>query len=146
MSTVTFFHAPQSRSTGVLLLLEELGRPPVELRLLDIRKGDQLKSEFLASMSHELRTPLNAVLGFTQLMRDDERLPPDAHDHLAEVDRAGQHLLALVNDLIDLARIESGRMELSMEPVGLADVLGECVEMVTMMARERGVQVVLQTT
>jgi len=48
MSTVTFFHAPQSRSTGVLLLLEELGRPPVELRLLDIRKGDQLKSELLA--------------------------------------------------------------------------------------------------
>ncbi len=108
--------------------------------------ANRVKSEFLASMSHELRTPLNAVLGFTQLMRDDERLPPDAHDHLAEVDRAGQHLLALVNDLIDLARIESGRMELSMEPVGLADVLGECVEMVTMMARERGVQVVLQTT
>ena len=48
MSNVTFFHAPQSRSTGVLVLLEELGRPPVELRLLDIRKGDQLKSEFLA--------------------------------------------------------------------------------------------------
>ena len=108
--------------------------------------ANRVKSEFLASMSHELRTPLNAVLGFTQLMRDDGRLPQDVHEHLAEVDRAGQHLLALVNDLIDLARIESGRLQLSMEPVKLSDLLGECLEMVTMMARERGVQVELQAT
>ncbi|MBU0814354.1 MAG: PAS domain-containing protein, partial [Gammaproteobacteria bacterium] len=85
--------------------------------------ASRAKSEFLASMSHELRTPLNAILGFSQLFSMDEALTQETRDNALEIERAGQHLLSLVNDLIDLARIEAGKLEISMEPVPLESVL-----------------------
>jgi signal transduction histidine kinase len=74
--------------------------------------ANQAKSDFLASMSHEIRTPLNAILGYTHLMRRDEALPDDAQDAVGGIAANGQHLLGLVNEVLDLAKIEAGRMDL----------------------------------
>jgi PAS domain S-box-containing protein len=96
------------------------------------------KSEFLSSMSHELRSPLNAVLGFAQLMKSDS--PPPTADQQASIDQilhAGWHLLKLIDEILDLTRIESGQVPLSLEPVPLEAVLVECRGMVEPPARER---------
>lgn len=97
-------------------------------------QANQAKSRFLSSMSHELRTPLNAVLGFSQLLGLDPQLSEDAKDQIYEIERAGQHLLALVDDVIDLARIESGKLELILEPVSLKLVINESLAMVAPLA------------
>jgi len=85
------------------------------------------KSDFLASMSHELRTPLNAVLGFAQLLQRDRKSPlsPRQLERVDHVLRGGEHLLRLIDDVLDLARIESGRILVSSEPVAVAEVLAE---------------------
>jgi signal transduction histidine kinase len=78
-----------------------------------------LKSEFLASMSHELRTPLNAIIGFSEALKDGlvGELQPDQLDYATEVYQSGRHLLSLINDILDLSKIEAGKMELDVETV-----------------------------
>jgi PAS domain S-box-containing protein len=98
------------------------------------------KSEFLSSMSHELRTPLNAILGFAQLMATD--IPPPTTNQKASIDQilqAGWYLLELINEVLDLALIESGRLSLSMEPVSLPELLSECDSMMEPLAEKRGI-------
>jgi PAS domain S-box-containing protein len=87
------------------------------------------KSEFLSSMSHELRTPLNAILGFTELLQRDRKEPATSRqiDRLAHIHRGGEHLLQLINDILDLSRIESGRLLISLERVALSSVLSEVI-------------------
>ena len=75
-------------------------------------KANQAKSDFLASMSHEIRTPLNAILGYTQLMQRDASLPPEQQDAVGGISASGRHLLGLINEILDLSKIEAGRMEL----------------------------------
>jgi len=104
--------------------------------------ASRTKSEFLASMSHELRTPLNSILGFAQLFGMDPYLPEKTRDHAHEIERAGQHLLSLVNDLIDLARIEAGKLELFPTPVSVKAVLGDSLAMIAPIARERGIRLI----
>lgn len=101
--------------------------------------GSRAKSEFLASMSHELRTPLNAILGFSQLLLLETGLSAETRDHAQEVKQAGEHMLALVNDLLELARIEAGRLEMDVESVPLKALLANCLAMVTPMARGKGI-------
>jgi PAS domain S-box-containing protein len=100
------------------------------------------KSEFLASMSHELRTPLNSILGFAQLFGMDPGLPKKTRAQAHEIERAGQHLLSLVNDLLDLARIESGKLEIFSEPVSIKAVVSDSLAMVAPIAHERGIGLV----
>ncbi|MDP2154551.1 MAG: ATP-binding protein, partial [Sulfuricella sp.] len=90
--------------------------------------------------SHELRTPLNAILGFSQLFGMDPDLPEDTKEQAREIERAGQHLLSLVNDLIDLARIEAGKLELSPEPVPVKAVLADSLVLVAPIARKQGIE------
>jgi signal transduction histidine kinase len=87
------------------------------------------KTRFIAQMSHELRTPLNALLGFAQLLRADPRLTPDQKQNAERLDAGGRHLLALVNESLDLAMIESGRLTLHPEATALRPVLTECLAM-----------------
>lgn len=107
-------------------------------------QANRAKSEFLSSMSHELRTPLNAILGFTSLMLLDERLAPDQQQDLNEVNQAGHHLLRLVNEILDLAKIESGKLELSLEPVALPSLLRQCLNLVQPLADQRQVRIEAQ--
>ncbi|WP_374278626.1 ATP-binding protein [Azonexus sp.] len=96
------------------------------------------KSVFLANMSHELRTPLNAVIGFSKLMEDDPALPPDRQRNLKIINHSGRHLLTLINDVLELSKIESGKMEMRPEEVRLAELLEQVVEMVRLRAEEKG--------
>jgi PAS domain S-box-containing protein len=97
------------------------------------------KSEFLSRMSHELRTPLNAILGFAQLMELDA-LTPEQADSIDQIQRAGQHLLSLINEVLDISRIESGHLSVSVEPVGLGSVLGEVASLLAPSVDQRGIQ------
>ncbi|HMG21259.1 MAG TPA: ATP-binding protein, partial [Kofleriaceae bacterium] len=97
------------------------------LREAELRSASAAKSEFLSSMSHELRTPLNAVLGFAQLLERDRKQPltDRQQERLQHVLHGGEHLLRLIDDVLDLARIEAGRIAMSCEPVVVRDVLAE---------------------
>lgn len=105
----------------------------------EAEQASRAKSKFLSSMSHELRTPLNAVIGFSQLLEMDPQLNDDAKEQVAEIEKAGQHLLVLVNDVIDLARIESGKMEFSMESVSVQDVVQDSLAIVAPLAAKQGI-------
>jgi signal transduction histidine kinase/ActR/RegA family two-component response regulator len=103
-------------------------------------KANRAKSDFLSSMSHELRTPLNAILGFTQLL--ETGLPAPTVNQQRSIDhilKAGWYLLELINEILDLALIESGRLSMSKEPVSLAEAMLECRAMVEPQARQRGI-------
>ncbi|MBS0632747.1 MAG: response regulator [Verrucomicrobia bacterium] len=85
--------------------------------------ASRAKSAFLASMSHELRTPLNGVLGYAQLLQADARLAPDQRERLRIVHASGEHLLRMINDVLDLAKIEAGKLTLRPAPFALGDFL-----------------------
>ena len=108
----------------------------------EAESASRAKSEFLASMSHELRTPLNAILGFSQLFAMDARLPDETRNNAKEIEHAGQHLLSLVNDMIDLARIESGRLELSIEPVPVRTMVKDSMAMVGSLAKNFRIELI----
>ncbi|WP_161974502.1 response regulator [Piscinibacter terrae] len=99
--------------------------------------ANRAKSEFLVSMSHELRTPLNGVLGYAQLLSRDQGLSPRQARGLDVIQQSGKHLLGLINDILDLARIEAGRTELNLEPVTLSDFLQEVVNLMQVKADEK---------
>jgi PAS domain S-box-containing protein len=103
-------------------------------------KANLAKSDFLSSMSHELRSPLNAILGFAQLINSDS--PPPTPAQAASIDQilhAGWYLLELINEILDLAQIESGKLALSREPTSLAEVMLECQAMIEPQAQKRGI-------
>jgi signal transduction histidine kinase/AmiR/NasT family two-component response regulator len=103
-------------------------------------KANLAKSDFLSSMSHELRTPLNAILGFTQLMESGSPQPtPSQKRSLEQILKAGWYLLELINEILDLALIESGKATLSREPVSLVEVMLECRAMIEPQAQKRGI-------
>ena len=106
-------------------------------------KANLAKSNFLSSMSHELRTPLSAILGFSQLMESGAPAPsPSQKKCINQILKAGWYLLELINEILDLALIESGRMSLSMEPVALTELLSECRSMIEPQAQKRAITVV----
>ncbi len=103
-------------------------------------RANQAKSDFLSSMSHELRTPMNAIIGFAQMLEYDSELTADQQDNVHEILKAGRHLLELINEVLDLAKIESGRVDLSMEGVELA-ILGEdCRQLLQPIADQAGIR------
>lgn len=104
------------------------------------------KSEFLASMSHELRTPLNAILGFAQLLQRDKQTPLTSRqaERIDHVLKAGAHLLRLIDEVLDLSHIEAGRVSVSPEPVGVAEVLAEVEATLAPMASRAGIALVVE--
>ncbi|HET7274455.1 MAG TPA: PAS domain S-box protein [Longimicrobiaceae bacterium] len=105
----------------------------------EAERANAAKSEFLSRMSHELRTPMNSILGFAQLLEKKD-LPADQRKGVGHILKAGRHLLTLINEVLDIARIEANRQHLSLEPVRLATVLHEALSLIRPIAAERGLQ------
>ncbi|WP_374564194.1 ATP-binding protein [Ideonella sp.] len=103
--------------------------------------ASRAKTEFLSRMSHELRTPLNAVLGFSQLLRGDLRFAADQQAQLGHIHQAGQHLLALINDVLDVARIEEGRLKVATQAVLLGPVVADACRMLAPLAEAQAVRI-----
>ena len=102
------------------------------------------KSKFLATMSHELRTPLNAILGFSEVMKDEVfggHIVPAYKDYSADIHSSGQHLLNLINEILDLSRVEAGRYELREDAISLAHVVEDCRHLVSLRAEKRGISI-----
>jgi len=159
--SVTALRDPQSAIIGYLLIgTDNTARMKVEAEraLLDralreknlelenakslAEKANLAKSDFLSSMSHELRTPLSAILGFAQLL--ESGTPPPTQPQKRSIDqilKAGWYLLALINEILDLAVIESGRLSISPEAISVSEILHECQTMIEPQARKRGIEV-----
>ncbi|UVL81513.1 PAS domain S-box protein [Pseudomonas sp. B21-028] len=139
----------QYDSTGALRGFSKITRDITDRRAAEIalstareeaESASRAKSEFLSRMSHELRTPLNAILGFAQLLDMDSTA--GQRPQVSHILRAGQHLLALINEVLDIARIEAGRLPLNIEPIALATVLHEALTLVSPMAADAGIRLV----
>lgn len=135
------------KMSGTNIDITEIKR--AETRVVEAReqaeKANKAKSEFLSSMSHELRTPLNAILGFAQLFDLDTNLDEEQKDNVNEIKKAGRHLLQLVGEVLDLAKIESGRMELVLEQVLINTLVRDCIALVRSQADARGVRIVFDS-
>jgi PAS domain S-box-containing protein len=109
----------------------------------EAKSANRAKSDFLSRMSHELRTPMNAIIGFTQLLEDDRNhsLSDDQQDSLHEINKAGNHLLELINEVLDLSKIESGKLELSLETLEPGELCLECVSLLKPLAEQHAISV-----
>lgn len=119
----------------------ELKEAMTRLDLLnqELRRASEMKSQFLANMSHELRTPLNSILGFTQLLKEDlaDKLDEEGRQSLGIIENSGKHLLALINDVLDLSKVEAGRVELELEAVDVGAAVASVCETVKAMAMHK---------
>ncbi|MEG5064226.1 GAF domain-containing protein [Microcoleus sp. B3-A4] len=106
--------------------------------------ANRAKSEFLSSMSHELRTPLNAILGFSQVMVRDSSLNNQHQQHLEIINRAGEHLLSLINDILEMSKIEAGRSQLNESSFNLMRLLKTLEEMFRLKAKSKKLQLNLE--
>ncbi|HEY9709453.1 MAG TPA: ATP-binding protein, partial [Oculatellaceae cyanobacterium] len=106
--------------------------------------ANRAKSEFLANMSHELRTPLNAILGFTQVMSRDLTLSTEHHQHLEIISRSGEHLLSLINNILEMSKIEAGRLALNESSFDLISLLDTLKKMLQLRAESKGLQLIFE--
>jgi len=109
-------------------------------------EANKAKSEFLSQMSHELRTPLNAILGFGQLIKMDTTNNSDTYDNTEEILTAGKYLLSLINEILDLSKIESGSLEVSLQKTDCSDILNECISLIKPIADEQGISISILST
>jgi PAS domain S-box-containing protein len=125
--------------------LEEIRAKSSELETQNqrIQEANRLKSEFLANMSHELRTPLNSIIGFADLLHDGEVDPasPQHHEFLGDILKSGRHLLQLINDVLDLAKVEAGKIEFRPEPVDLERLTGEVAAVLRTVSATKNIRI-----
>ena len=120
--------------------VERTAEREINAARVEAERANLAKSEFLSRMSHELRTPLNAVLGFAQLLELDP-LSADQHESVTHIVRAGRHLLELINEVLDISRIESGQMTISLEPIAVAALLDELVALPGPLGQGRSISI-----
>jgi signal transduction histidine kinase len=125
--------------------LEERNRI-LEMRNLVESEANRLKSMFLAGMSHELRTPLDSIIGSSDLLLSDgkSKLTPTQRDHISDILNSGNHLLQLINDILDLARVEAGKMDIEPEPFSPKKALDEVRSVVSVLAVERQIELTVR--
>jgi signal transduction histidine kinase len=128
------------------ITITKLSAEQLEQTNIRLQEMDRLKSVFLASMSHELRTPLNSIIGFTGIILQgmSGEVNEEQRKQLTVVKKNANHLLSLINDILDISRIEAGKVDLSLEEFGLDDVVREVVETVSPTAREKGLELLTE--
>ena len=123
------------------MLIDELqfSNRKLETVINDLNKANQLKSQFLANMSHEIRTPINAIMGFTDLLLENDELADTYKRDVLRISINAQHLLTLINDILDLSRIEAGKITLSSSTFSLESLINECVQSMKSMLKDKPV-------
>lgn len=142
-----YFQELYIRRTYASQKMIEAKNETANLLLMEAEKANRSKSEFLANMSHELRTPLNAIIGFSDLLGKQLFGPlGDARygDYVEDIYKSGRHLLAIINDILNLAKAESGKLSLEDRDVDIGSCLHDCIRMCRVRAEARGVELVLQ--
>jgi signal transduction histidine kinase/CheY-like chemotaxis protein len=146
LATATVVEA-QLRVIGISFLALALTKERAELsisRSRDLaRDAGEARKRFLAQMSHEVRTPLNGVLGLAQVLLQDSRMLPDQRQHVSALEAAGRHLLAIVNDALDLAKIDAGHLAFRIRPFDPAEAMDACLALVRPAAEDKGIKLQL---
>lgn len=134
----------RTREGGTVIIWTDVTH--LKRALIAADRGSQAKSEFLARMSHELRTPLNAILGFAQLLAQGSPETPieRQREHVEHILHGGRHLLALINEVLDLSAIEAGKLEIELADIPLAPLLGECLALISPLAANRDIRIALR--
>jgi signal transduction histidine kinase len=133
--------AIMSRLTAELVSFEERLNQRLRQAKEEAERANRAKSEFLSRMSHELRTPLNAVIGFAQILELDEPVTPEQLENIHYILKGGRHLLNLINEVLDLAKIEAGRLELVLEPLSIRDVVEDTIALIQPLAAAQQIRV-----
>ena len=107
--------------------------------------ANKTKSAFLANMSHELRTPMNAILGFSKLLREDS-VTNRQHQHLDIINRSGEHLHNLINDVLDVAKVDSGRIEVVNDVIDLPGLVDDVTDLMRMQAAQKNLELLVEQT
>jgi two-component system, cell cycle sensor histidine kinase DivJ len=136
----------------VVSVMRDVTERKTQERAIDIarretERANAAKSRFLATMSHELRTPLNAIIGFSEMLINEEQMRLDAQrrrDYARLINDSGHHLLAVVNGILDMSKMETGDFEITPEPFAPAQVIGNCCDLLALKAREAGLDLVLR--
>jgi PAS domain S-box-containing protein len=136
-------HAILAINRNITARKQAEGIGELDLRNREVLRANRMKSEFLASMSHELRTPLNAIIGFSDLLAEQGpgSLSPKQQRFIGHIRQGARHLLELINDILDLSKVEAGRVELKHENVPLADVLSDALASLSPEAAAKAIQV-----
>lgn len=123
----------------------------LEVANIELKKSKEIaesaskaKSQFLASMSHELRTPLNAIIGFTELILAKPGLDHDFENQINIINQSGDHLLALINDILGMTKIEAGKLELQKSNINLYSLLESIVAMLDIRAHNKGINLIVE--
>ncbi|MGN0311156.1 MAG: response regulator, partial [Lachnospiraceae bacterium] len=107
-----------------------------------LKRSAEAKTDFLSRMSHDIRTPMNAVLGMTYLAKQEEHVPAAVEEYLTKIESSGKYLLGLLNDILDMSKIENGKLEIREEPVQVDDIRDSLMPIFETMAEEKGVKVI----
>ena len=125
-------------AVGIERIEAQLGRTEATAARVMAEAASQAKSEFVARMSHEIRTPLNAILGFAELLRRDQGSAEQRDTYLQTIDSSGRHLLTLIDDILDLAKIEAGHMEFEQIRCSPHQIIVEVLSVLRVRAQEKG--------
>ncbi|MBQ9346598.1 MAG: amino acid permease [Oscillibacter sp.] len=118
----------------------------MEVQKIEAEQSSRAKSTFLSNMSHDIRTPMNAIIGYVTLSKKEPDIPPKVSDYLTKIEASGGHLLSLINDVLEMSRIESGKMELEPAKADLVKTLGEVRDLFATQMETKGLTYTVDTS